>query len=336
MGVGSALSTTQDNSNFFLEIEQEPIPPSPSSSGAVGDDQFGFSKRYMFDCGTTAPKLWHRAYGSVPIDGILLTHTHADHSGGIEEILFYNKYVQQGKALPIYAHEQVAYRTKTHVLKDVAEDLYDFRFHKCDLHSFIHGNHDDLMMAEVPELNAIWIKTDHMEITYPVYPAAAFSFKVGDLVGLISGDTKFNASLFDKEFWLSWYGKELPDFILHEVQFYEQENPVHTLYSELCKLPSEVKERMMLYHFSDYDKDVREDGFLGYAHANHITKLPLIEYDSETNNLIINHAVYVSKHGRTNEQQELLPHTNTGVTAKRIEKVQDYLSDGSMNLSYFK
>ena len=54
--------------------------------------------RLMIDCGVTATTSLHEL--EVPmgdIDGIVITHLHADHVGGLEEVAFQNKYIWNKK-----------------------------------------------------------------------------------------------------------------------------------------------------------------------------------------------------------------------------------------------
>ena len=89
LGAGSALSRDYDNSNFLLKVHAK-----------------GTVKHYLLDCGITAPKLWKRRYQSVKLDGVILTHTHADHAGGIEEVGYHYKFYFKEK-LPLYTNNDV-------------------------------------------------------------------------------------------------------------------------------------------------------------------------------------------------------------------------------------
>lgn len=77
IGTGNAFAKTYFNNNALVAVN---------------------GRRLLIDCGITAPYALHRL--SVPIEdleGILITHIHGDHIGGLEEIAFRMKFIHRRK-----------------------------------------------------------------------------------------------------------------------------------------------------------------------------------------------------------------------------------------------
>ena len=85
IGVGSAFSKNLNQTNALI---------------VKGDDHL------LIDCGTRCSQSLHE-YG-IPITGVqnfLITHSHADHIGGLEEVHLHGRYVQNKKPNMVIAPE---------------------------------------------------------------------------------------------------------------------------------------------------------------------------------------------------------------------------------------
>jgi ribonuclease BN (tRNA processing enzyme) len=77
IGVGSAFSKRQNQTNLII---------------IKGKDHL------LVDCGTKAPQaLFEVGVSMTDIKSVLITHSHADHIGGMEELILKNRYITKSK-----------------------------------------------------------------------------------------------------------------------------------------------------------------------------------------------------------------------------------------------
>lgn len=90
LGGGGAFATmAQGNSSFLVEWQD---------------------RRILIDCGTTVPYVLRDEMG-IPLQSItdvILTHCHADHIGGLEQLVFAKKYLGDGNPPLVWAHADLA------------------------------------------------------------------------------------------------------------------------------------------------------------------------------------------------------------------------------------
>lgn len=243
LGAGSALSRDYDNSNLLIRIV----------TGAT-------TKHFLLDCGITAPKLWKRVHDTVKLDGLILTHTHADHAGGIEEIGYHYKFFFKSK-LPLYTNH------------DVFDLLWSGRL-RGGL-AFGEKQPEDYFELHLGELplecgTFFWHRMQHVSKDFPNY---GFSCLIDGTLLWFSGDCVFTKEMFEETYWEHRYERAHPDVILHEVSFDSSTKQSHTYYGDLKALPQVWKERMLLYHYDDMREDVAADGFRGYVRAGDAIRL---------------------------------------------------------------
>ena len=107
--------------------------------------------------------------------------------------------------------------------------------------------------------------TDHIQVERKYdWPSYGLYVEDGDTrqSAFFSGDTRFDYPAYAQMM-------ERARICFHEVQLYDQPDPVHTLLSELRTLPEEVRKKTWLYHYDDnWDSgpfDDVNDTFAGFA-----------------------------------------------------------------------
>ncbi len=250
IGVGSAFSKKNYQSNVLI---------------VKGDTHV------LVDCGTHASSaLGELGLSVLDIDNVLITHSHADHIGGLEELMLMNRYVKGRKPTILInqKYEKILWSqslrggcemNERHDGKALTFGDYWERIRPKKEHKL--GRETE--RYEIGELTIRTFRTRH-------YPEQAKSWKdamystglvIDDRI-LISGDTQFDPDLLEE------YATQFPvEQIFHDVQFFT--GGIHAGLQEIEQLPGEIKGKMLLYHYNDsYEekrKEVAEAGFQGFV-----------------------------------------------------------------------
>jgi ribonuclease BN (tRNA processing enzyme) len=175
------------------------------------------------------------AIGLDDVDHVLVTHLHGDHVGGLEQLLFYRRFVTQRKA-------------SLHAVPDVLAGLWDTRL-RGGMETLLDapgGASRTLELADyaevsplVPGPNRIGDLTIEHRPTIHHIPTSAIRVRSGDKVLGYSADTAFDPTLVD---WLA-----ASDLFFHETNL-----GVHTPLASLVALPETIRARMRLIHYPDF------------------------------------------------------------------------------------
>ncbi len=233
VGVGSAFSKRHYQNNLLIIKGQDHL---------------------MVDCGTKTPQaIYELGIPITQIRNFYITHSHADHIGGLEEVMLMSRYVL---------------RQKPHIwITEVYQHLlWDMSLRGgCSFNDVVEGR--DLTFG------------DHWEIHRPDwlegYPRETYGFKVGSLqfkamrtkhipadarnwsdsswsTGLVvddrilfSGDTRFDPQLVT-----DYCSRFNIEYIFHDCQFFPP-GGVHASIDELKDLPASIKSKMILMHYGD-------------------------------------------------------------------------------------
>lgn len=259
VGVGSAFSRKNYQSNFLI---------------VKGDTHL------LVDCGTQASRgMSELGLSVLDIDNVLITHSHADHIGGLEELMLMNRYVK-GRKPRILINRDYQRILWSQSLRGGCEmnEIHDGKgltledYWEIQRPEKEHHRGRDTEVYRLGELTLRTFRTRH-------YPQQATSWKdamysVGLVIDdrvFVSGDTQFDADL------LTEYAAQYPiEGIFQDAQFFT--GGIHASLDELRGLPEEIRAKMSLYHYSDnYQekrKEVKEGGFKGFAELHKVYRFP--------------------------------------------------------------
>ncbi|MCU0663249.1 MAG: MBL fold metallo-hydrolase [Myxococcota bacterium] len=263
LGVGSAFAASMFQSNLIV---------------VKGDSHL------MIDLGSKASVALHEAgLTTLDIENLLVTHSHADHIGGMEEWCLRARYAApsiKGCARGEYRPALLTTADYGHILWECSlrgglehseETQPGRRLSLSDYVSLRYGTYVPGFGRPVYQMkvgegaSAIELKivrTNHIPDTSKSWQTAFYS--VGVIIDeriMFSGDT-----MFDLEF-LDVFGTHC-DVIFHDCQDFT--GGVHASFEELCILPKKIKKKMILYHLPDgiHKKfDPAAHGFAGWAKA---------------------------------------------------------------------
>jgi ribonuclease BN (tRNA processing enzyme) len=175
------------------------------------------------------------AVGLDDVDHVLITHLHGDHVGGLEQLLFWRRFVTKRRAV-------------LHAAPEVLSGLWDTR---------LRGGMEVLMetpggptrslrlddYADVAPLapgeNRIGdLVLEHRPTIHHI-PTTALRIRAGSRMLGYSADTAFDPGL------VAWLAES--DLFFHETNL-----GVHTPLASLVALPADVRARMRLIHYPDF------------------------------------------------------------------------------------
>ncbi len=167
------------------------------------------------------------------IDHVLITHLHGDHCGGLEQLLFWRRFVT-GRRCVVHAIPEVLAGLWDTRLRGGMEVLMDPDGTK---HPMTLGDYAEVRAlgegaTAVGALSVRWRPTIHH------IPTSALRITHGGATVAYSADTAFDPSL------VAWLAEG--DLVFHETNV-----GVHTPLAKLVELPEDVRRRMRLIHYPD-------------------------------------------------------------------------------------
>jgi len=250
LGVGSAFTKRQYQTNLLI---------------IKGNDHI------LIDCGTKCSQALYKLGKSITdIENFLITHSHADHIGGLEEVALMGRYMTQKKPSIIISE------TYQHILWDMslrggcafneeeAGDMLSFiDFWDIIRPQWLHDNPRETYQATCGSLNIKLMRTKHIPDSSNDWQSSFWScgIIVDDKI-LFTSDTRF-----DRDLILDYDKMHNFEAIFHDCQFFT--GGVHASLDELNELPPEIKKKTYLTHYGDNWEDnldkVKEYGFADLA-----------------------------------------------------------------------
>jgi len=218
VGTGSAFAKTYYNTNALITCQ---------------------NRKLLIDCGFTAPKsLQEMGVALDQLDGILITHIHADHVGGLEEIAFRLLYQYQ-KRTKLFVTAELAKQLWEHTLKG---GMYNEDENFVEL-----GDYFDVVLLDENAPNELFeglsvelMPTLHIrrKLSYSLFINSHFFY---------SADIQFNAELLIEEV----VGRRNCQTIFHDCQL-SGRGIVHATLEQLLTLPEPIQSRIYLMHYDDH------------------------------------------------------------------------------------
>lgn len=246
LGVGAAFSRKNANSNVLVE------------SGPV---------KLLIDCGSTAPaSLIEYGLTLKDVTHMLITHLHADHIGGLEEVAFMTKFVFKNfvkiVSTPSLLHNLWEYSLKggleyiEEVPADQTPQTLSHFFDLAEITSpqwFSIDENSPLQIKLIPSNHVKGMESYAIEVKENKPDGQQFFF---------SGDMKYDPKLIEDKLTDNLY-------IFHDCQLTDsgERNAlgVHASYNQLRQLSESARNKTWLYHYGDDSlPDAQQDGFIGF------------------------------------------------------------------------
>jgi len=262
-GVGSAFTKRQSQTNLLI---------------IKGKDHL------LVDCGTRLPPLITQLGLKVTdIRNILITHSHADHIGGLEEIALTGKYAARKKPVMIinstyqrilwdmslrggcgYNEWDTSLRGGTDYNENETLAKLSFKdFFDVLQPRLLPGFPRETFEARVGRIKIKLMRTKHIPDASPDWKSSFWScgIIINDRV-MFTSDTRYDPDL------INFYEKKFRlETIFHDCQF--TTGGIHAGIEELNQLPKSIKKKMFLTHYGDDWEDFLEKvssyGFAGLA-----------------------------------------------------------------------
>lgn len=223
----------------------------------------------LIDCGNKCSQALHELGIEVPdIENYLITHSHADHVGGLEEVMMQARYISRKKPNMVITTEYEKILWEQSLMGGAAHSETGTQLKFKDFWHIIRPSKKRQYSRETWEVNIGSInlkmpRTMHIPDRAKSWEDSFWSCGViVDNRILYSSDTRF-----DPDFILEFDRRFSFDVIFHDCQFFN--GGVHSSLEELSTLPEVIKKKIVLMHYGDnwqqYRQQAKEAGFHSFA-----------------------------------------------------------------------
>jgi ribonuclease BN (tRNA processing enzyme) len=250
VGTGSAFAKSLNQTNLLV---------------LKGDDHV------LIDCGTKTPQaLFDLGCPVYHIRNFFITHTHADHIGGLEEAALTGRYMKKKKPkmfIPEY-FENLLWDSALRGgcafnERNSGKPLTFGDFWEIERPRWLPGYERETWETEIGSIRLKFFRTMHIpdnavswEDSFP-----SFGILINDKV-LFSGDTRYDPGLIKE-----YADRFTVETIFHDCQLFK--GGVHAALEELAELPAKTKAKTYLVHYQDtWEKSTdaaKDAGFAGFA-----------------------------------------------------------------------
>jgi ribonuclease BN (tRNA processing enzyme) len=250
IGVGSAFTKRHYQTNLLL---------------IKGKDHL------LIDCGTKGTQaLYELGIPVTDIKNFLITHSHADHIGGLEEVALMGRYATKKKPVMIinetYQHIlwDMSLRGGSAYNEEEAKDTLSFSdFWNIIRPQWLPDYPRETYSARLGGIDIKMMRTKH--IPDSSYDWQSSFWSCGVIIDeriLFTSDTRYDYDLID------FYEKKFNlEAIFHDCQFFT--GGVHASLEEIKQFPPDVKSKMYLTHYGDnweeFEEKIEKYGFAGLA-----------------------------------------------------------------------
>lgn len=256
-GCGSAFTVEDDNyqSNIVVTVD-----------GDGEKDPAAARRHLLIDCGSDARFSLPAVGLSRPrdIDAVYITHTHADHIGGLEWLALCSRYGDRRRPrliVPAELRESLWTSSLSGALRysEEGESTLDSYFEVTPVEPDGTFTWAGVRFETVPVVHI-----DGGSVRMMSY---GVSLTADGRSVYVSSDGKFDPALATRRY------AQQADVIFHDCELGPRSG-VHSHYDDLRTLPLPLRQKMWLYHYSPGARpDARADGFRGFVRRGQVFDL---------------------------------------------------------------
>lgn len=249
LGTGSAFTKTNFQNNLLV---------------IKGDTHL------LIDCGTMCSYALENVYHTnlSNVRNVILTHPHADHIGGVEEMVLVGRYVTKSPVnliIPKPFKKKLWNESLRGGIQFSEHGKMKFEDYFAEIpNTLIQKKPFEIYHSTLGDLDIKLFRTRHVTSVERSYRNSQLSYGVLiDEKVLFTGDTQFNE--VQLRYLLTKY--KTIEYIFHDCDISGYSAGVHASYDQLCSLSPDIRAKMYLCHYNEAVNSIDAiiDGFAGLA-----------------------------------------------------------------------